>query len=88
VRTYLTLEAVVERYGGAYSKWQLYELARTGRVPHRKHPSSNRLLFEESSLDLWDDGCELVVKQLSRGGRTVLPVQATSTPRRLRQVAA
>ena len=72
-RRYLTVEAVAARYGGAWSEWQIRELARTCRIPHRKPSGTARLLFLERELDAWDDGAALTVKRLSKGGRTVTP---------------
>lgn len=72
-RRYLTLADVEERYAGAWSRWQLYELARTSRIPHRRPAGTRRLLFLESDLDAWDDGAPLDVRRLPRGGRVVLP---------------
>jgi predicted DNA-binding transcriptional regulator AlpA len=87
MRRYISVEDVASRYG--WSPWTVYEKARHSQIPHRKLAGSNRLLFEESALDAWDDGAELQVKKLPRGGRVVTPVvQAPTTTRRLRQVAA
>lgn len=76
-RRYLTIPEVAERYGNAWSEWQLRELARTSRIPHRKPVSTARLLFLESELDAWDDGAPLEVKKLPRGGRVVRPKVAS-----------
>jgi len=35
-RTFLMLPEVVERYAGVWSKWTIYEMSRTGTIPHRK----------------------------------------------------
>jgi len=81
---YLQVQDVVGRYGGALSSWTIYELARTGRIPHRKHVGGKRLLFAERELDLWDDGAPLEVRQLPRGGRVVRPVENHTAPRQRR----
>jgi predicted DNA-binding transcriptional regulator AlpA len=72
-RSYLQVGDVVERYGGALSQWTVYELARTGQIPHRKHAGGKRLLFLAAELDAWDDGEALQVRKLPRGGRVVTP---------------
>jgi hypothetical protein len=73
-RAYLTLGDVVARYGGAYSKYTLYEATRTGSIPHRKLPGRRELLFIEQELDAFDDGAELEVVHRRDGGRVVRPV--------------
>ena len=81
-RRYLTLAAVVERYGGAYSAWTLRERARRGELPHVKHPGSKAILFVESWLDEWDEGAELerriVRRRGAASGRVVRPVARRS----------
>lgn len=74
MRKYLSVADVVARYSGTLSAWSVYELARTSRIPHRKHAGGKRLLFLEQDLDAWDDGAELEVRKLPRGGRVVLPI--------------
>ena len=72
-RRYLTVKDVAARYGGAWSEWQIRELARTNRLPHRKHAGCSRLLFLETELDAYDDGAPLHVRTLPKGGRIVTP---------------
>lgn len=72
-RTYLTAEQVADRY--RVSLWHIWELARTCKLPHRKHPGRRTLLFDPAELDAYDDGCRLEVKRLARGGRVVRPVK-------------
>lgn len=74
-RTYLAFAAVLERYAGVYSKFSLYEMTRTCRVPHRKMPGTRSLLFLESDLEQWEDGAELETIQLPGGGRICKPVR-------------
>jgi hypothetical protein len=77
-RVYLTLQDVVERYGGCYSAWTVREKARRGEIPHVRHPGSKPILFVESWLDAWDDGAELERRAVRRRGaapgRVVKPV--------------
>lgn len=73
-RRYLSVPDVVDRYGGTLSSWSVYEYARGGRIPHRKRPGAKALLFLEDELTAWDDGAELEVRRLPRGGRVVRPV--------------
>ena len=72
-RRYLSVADVVERYGGAWSEWQVREMARTGRMPHRKPAGTNRLLFLAGELDAWDDGTPLQSVRVAKGGRVVRP---------------
>jgi hypothetical protein len=65
---------VVERYAGVWSQDTLYEWTRTGRIPHKKLSGRRELLFLESDLQAFEDGCELEVRKLPRGGRIVRPV--------------
>jgi hypothetical protein len=67
---YLTLDDVVERYGGAFSAWTLRDKARRGQVPHVKHAGSKFVLFRADWLDAWDEGCELERKTLRQRGLT------------------
>jgi predicted DNA-binding transcriptional regulator AlpA len=66
---YLLVEDVAGRLHVAPST--VYEWARTGAVPHRKLPGSRRLLFLEAELKAGENGAELVVEELGRGGRVV-----------------
>jgi excisionase family DNA binding protein len=73
-RRYLSVGDVAARYG--VSEWTVYDWARRTRIPFRKHPGSNRLLFLEAELDAFDDGAPLEVKRLARGGKVVTPKTA------------
>jgi hypothetical protein len=73
-RRYLTLDDVLARYGGAYSRAQLYELTRRSLVPHRKLQGGRPLLFIEEELDAFDDGASLEIVKTPRGGRVVRPI--------------
>jgi predicted DNA-binding transcriptional regulator AlpA len=68
---YLLVEDVMERY--ACSRRAVAELTRTGSIPHRKRPGTRRCLFLPAELDAWDDGADLEVVELPRGGRVVKP---------------
>lgn len=72
--TRIGVEAVVKRYDSVYSRWTIYDYARRGLIPHRKPPGTRQLVFIDSELDEWEDGCELEVIQLRDGGRVVRPV--------------
>lgn len=77
-RRYLSVPDVVERYGGTLSIWSVYEGARNCTLPHRKRPGTKTLLFIEEELDAFDDGAELEVQRLPRGGRVVKPILPTN----------
>ena len=79
LRQYVGVEAVVDRYSGVESKWTIYELCRRFEIPHRKPPGTRQLLFLPDELDAWEDGAELEVVQLPRGGRVVRPVNEGRT---------
>ncbi len=69
------VDGVVDYYGGVYSKWQVYELARTCRLPHRKRSGGKVLMFDLAEIALADDGAALEVKRLPNGGRVVRVVE-------------
>lgn len=73
-RRFLSLDDVVERYVGVWSRWQMYELTRLGQIPHRKLPGRRELLFVLADLEAWEDGAALEVRKLPNGGRIVRPV--------------
>jgi hypothetical protein len=75
-RSYLSLPAVVDRYAGVYSKWTLYELTRTGGIPHRKLPGRRGLLFPVDELEAFEDGAEMETFPIGGGGRVCRPVAA------------
>jgi excisionase family DNA binding protein len=68
---YMLVEDVAQLLG--CSKRTVHERARLGEIPHRRPPSSRRLLFIESELRQWIDGAELACTELPRGGRVVKP---------------
>ena len=72
-RTFLMLPEVVERYAGVWSKWTIYEMSRTGTIPHRKLSGRRELLFVLADLEAWEDGAALEVRKLPKGGRIVRP---------------
>ena len=55
----------------------IHELTRAKAIPHRKLPGARRCLFREDELLMWEDGADLEVVELPRGGRVVRPVRAT-----------
>lgn len=81
--TYLTVGAVVERYGGAYSAWTLREKARRGEVPHVKHPGSRAVLFREDWLDAWDEGAELERRVVRHRGLSAGRIVKPKVPARV-----
>lgn len=72
--TFLALPQVVERYAGVWSRWTIYEMTRTGTIPHRKLSGRRELLFVLSDLEAWEDGAALGVRKLPKGGRIVRPI--------------
>lgn len=77
---YLTLDQVVDRYGGNLSAWTIREKARRGDLPHLKLPGTKKVMFREDWLDEHDAGAELEREVLrKRGlspGRVVRPRRA------------
>jgi len=71
---YLLVEDVAARYEVSL-RW-VRERTRTGAIPHRRLPGARRCLFLEAELRAWDDGAELEVRELDRGGRVVTPKRA------------
>jgi hypothetical protein len=71
---YVGIAAVLERYDGEWSRWQIRELCRTHRFPHRKMPATKRLLFSLADLEAWENGAPLELVRLPDGGRIVRPV--------------
>jgi hypothetical protein len=51
----------------------IHELTRTLAIPHRRLPGSRRCLFLVAELEAWEDGAELEVRELGRGGRIIRP---------------
>lgn len=80
--TFLSLPQVVERYAGVWSKWTLYELVRRGEFPHRKLPGRRELLFPLADLEAFENGAELEVVKLPRGGRICRPKSPRTERRR------
>lgn len=68
---FLLVEQVAELLG--CSQRTVHELARTGRIPHRRLPGLRRLLFAKDELVAWveNGGGELEVVETPRGGRVV-----------------
>jgi predicted DNA-binding transcriptional regulator AlpA len=74
-RRFLSLPDVVARYAGVYSKWTIYEMTRTGSVPHRKLAGRRGLLFPLDELEAWEDGAPLETLNLVGGGRVCRPIR-------------
>lgn len=55
------------------SRRVVHELARTGRIPHRRLPGLRRILFSEDELRAWLGGASLEAVELPDGGRVVRP---------------
>ena len=68
---YIVAEDVAERL--RCSLRSVHELARLGRIPHRRLPGTRRLLFRPEELEAWELGAELELRELPRGGRVVTP---------------
>ena len=51
----------------------VHELTRLCEIPHHKLPGSRRCLFRVDELEAWEDGTQLDVLRLPRGGRVVRP---------------
>jgi excisionase family DNA binding protein len=68
---YLVVEDVAGRLRCSTRK--VHELTRTNSIPYRRLPGSRRCLFRAEELEAWENGSQLEVKQLPRGGRVVAP---------------
>jgi predicted DNA-binding transcriptional regulator AlpA len=75
---YMLVEDVCELLG--CGKRTVHERARLAQIPHRRPPSSRRLLFLEAEIRAWLDGASLEVTELPRGGRVVRPRNPERTP--------
>jgi hypothetical protein len=73
-RVYLSLPQVLARYAGVWSRWQVYEWTRLGKIPHRKLPGRRELLFPLAELEAYEDGVPLEVIKLPDGGRICRPI--------------
>jgi hypothetical protein len=69
---------VLERYAGVFSRWTVYEMTRTGTIPHRKHAGRRELVFLPDELDAWDDGASLETFNVGAGGRVCRPILGVS----------
>ena len=69
VSPYLLVEDVAARL--RCSVRSIHELTRTCSIPHRRLPGARRCLFVEAELAAWEDGAEVEVQELPRGGRVV-----------------
>jgi excisionase family DNA binding protein len=73
---YLTTEEVALRL--KCSVRSIHELTRLRRIPHRRLAGTRRCLYLESELLAWELGADLETRELSHGGRVVVPCAATS----------
>jgi excisionase family DNA binding protein len=71
---YLLVEDVASRL--RCSRRTVHELTRTCAIPHRRLPGGRRCLFREDELEAWEEGAQLEVVELARGGRVVRPKAA------------
>jgi len=69
--SYLLVEDVAQRHGVSVRK--IHELTRRNLIPHRVLPHGRRLLFMESHLREWEDGCVLERVELPGNGRIIRP---------------
>jgi predicted DNA-binding transcriptional regulator AlpA len=53
----------------------IHELARQGKIPHRRISGTRRCLFVEEEIAAWLNGAELERIDLPGGGRIVRPVE-------------
>jgi hypothetical protein len=53
------------------SERTIHELARLGRIPHRRRPYMRELVFYPEELDAWRNGAELEVEEQKVGGKVV-----------------
>jgi excisionase family DNA binding protein len=70
---FLTTEEVAGRL--RCSVRTVRELTRLNEIPHRKLPGGRRCLFLEAELQAWENGAQLHVLPLARGGRVVKPAE-------------
>ena len=69
---FIGVREVAERY--RMSTRTIYDLMRSGGIPHRRLPGVSRCLFLPHELEEWEAGSELEVIEGPRGGRVVRPV--------------
>jgi excisionase family DNA binding protein len=72
---YLLVEDVAERLH--CSTRTVHELTRLREIPHRRLPGSRRCLFLEADLAAWENGAQLELVELPRGGRIVKPANGS-----------
>jgi hypothetical protein len=70
---FLSLPQVVERYAasgyaGVGSRWTIYEMTRSGAIPHRKLAGRRELLFPLVEPEGFENGAELETVRLPNGG--------------------
>jgi hypothetical protein len=73
VSPYLRVEEVGARYQARPKT--VREWARNGAIPHFRAPGARRLQFRLDWLEAWEQGCDLEVVDLGRGGRVVRPTE-------------
>jgi len=78
-RVFLSIDQVVERYGGVWSKYQIREQARRGLLPHKKLPGRRDLLFPVDHRERYEAGeTDLERVKLPNGGRVCRPREDTA----------
>jgi hypothetical protein len=71
---YLSINDVVERYAGVWSRWQIRDQARRAELPNVKLPGRKGILFRVDDLELFEAGAsELETVKLPKGGRICRP---------------
>ncbi len=71
---FMSSDDVAARYG--WSRRSVKEKTRLEHIPFRRLPGSRRSLFLEAELEAWENGAELEVRHLPRGGKIVRPASA------------
>jgi hypothetical protein len=71
---FLTVEQLVERYGGVWAPAVLRRHARAGMLPHIKFPGRKEVLFPLADLERFEAGqVDLEMVTLPHGGRMCRP---------------
>ena len=68
---FLSVPEVAERL--RCSRRTIHELTRGRKIPHRKLPGRRRCLFRPDELEAWENGAQLHVTELPRGGHVSPP---------------
>jgi hypothetical protein len=71
---FIGMPELLRRYTGVWSRYQLYEHIRCGRLPHRKLPGRRELIFNVADLEAYEAGnVDLETIKLPDGGRICRP---------------